>query len=140
MDIEAKQWVFPKLHTHFHAFYNIWEKGVTRNYNTKFNEAMHGPIKKIYQNQTNLRSLLSPTGSNRIWSDLAQIRSDSDQSPINFFWPMSQPNCFKLSDQTWSESDRSLSTLIRLLRSDSKLIWSESEQNPLYRHFIIASN
>ena len=40
-----KSWNFPKNHTHAHMFSDILAKGVTRGYNTKVNEGMHGPLK-----------------------------------------------------------------------------------------------
>jgi hypothetical protein len=36
------------MHLHGHVFHDILEKGVTRNYNTKVNESLHGSIKDIY--------------------------------------------------------------------------------------------
>ena len=38
------------MHLCAHVFKDILEKGVTRNYNTKVNENLHGPIKDIYEN------------------------------------------------------------------------------------------
>ena len=38
-----------------HVFDDIMKKGVARNYSTKINENMHGPLKKSYQLQTNFR-------------------------------------------------------------------------------------
>jgi hypothetical protein len=37
------------MHLRAHVFKDILEKGVTRNYNTKVNENLHGPIKEIYK-------------------------------------------------------------------------------------------
>ncbi|KAK0459445.1 hypothetical protein IW261DRAFT_1429700 [Armillaria novae-zelandiae] len=45
----AKQWNFPKVHSHKHMVDDILKKGVTLNYNTKPNENMHGPLKDTYQ-------------------------------------------------------------------------------------------
>ncbi|KAG2343754.1 hypothetical protein BDR05DRAFT_975792 [Suillus weaverae] len=42
---DDKNWNFPKLHTTMHLFNDIEAKGVTRNYNMKPNEQMHGPLK-----------------------------------------------------------------------------------------------
>lgn len=41
------------MHSHVHAFDDIMEKGVTRNYNTKTNEGLHGPIKDLYKARLN---------------------------------------------------------------------------------------
>ena len=38
------------MHLHGHVSDDILEKGVTRNYNMKINESLHGPIKDIYDN------------------------------------------------------------------------------------------
>lgn len=52
-----KTWDFPKNHTHAHMFADILAKGVTRNYNTKVNESMHGPLKDSYQLRSNYRDV-----------------------------------------------------------------------------------
>lgn len=57
MDHEVKNWNFPKIHMMAHLFDDIEAKGVTRNYNTKPNEKMHGPLKDIYLLQTNFRDV-----------------------------------------------------------------------------------
>ena len=44
----GKNWNFPKIHMIEHAFDDIEAKGATRNYNTKPNEKLHGPLKKAY--------------------------------------------------------------------------------------------
>ena len=54
---EAKDWNFPKMHTHIHGFDDVQNKGTTRNYNTKPNEKLHGPIKEAYRNQTNFKNV-----------------------------------------------------------------------------------
>ncbi|KAK0492589.1 hypothetical protein EDD18DRAFT_1108963 [Armillaria luteobubalina] len=50
-------WKIPKVHTQQHLFDDIIAKGVTKNYNTKPNECMHGPLKKAYQIQTNFKDV-----------------------------------------------------------------------------------
>jgi hypothetical protein len=37
------------MHLRVHAFDDIQAKGVTRNFNTKVNENLHGPIKDFYE-------------------------------------------------------------------------------------------
>ncbi|KAK1215699.1 hypothetical protein PQX77_021704 [Marasmius sp. AFHP31] len=54
-DDKRTSWCFPKAHTYKHAFDDIINKGVARNYTTKINENMHGPLKKSYQLQSNFR-------------------------------------------------------------------------------------
>ncbi|KAG2155158.1 uncharacterized protein EDB93DRAFT_1248116 [Suillus bovinus] len=46
---DGKNWSFPKLYMTTHLFDDIKAKGATRNYNTKPNEQMHGPLKDLYQ-------------------------------------------------------------------------------------------
>lgn len=44
------------MHLSAHLFDDIEAKGVTRNYNTKPNEKMHGPLKDAYQDRTNFKN------------------------------------------------------------------------------------
>ena len=53
----GKNWDFPKMHSQKHAFDDIRAKGVTKNYNTKTNEKLHGPIKDSYHLRTNFRDV-----------------------------------------------------------------------------------
>lgn len=57
LDEKAKNWNFPKLHALLHSFDDIVAKGATRNYNTKPNEKLHGPLKKLYLNRTNFKNV-----------------------------------------------------------------------------------
>ncbi|KAK0483052.1 hypothetical protein EDD18DRAFT_1112326 [Armillaria luteobubalina] len=50
-------WSIPKVHTQQHLFDDIIAKGVTKNYNTKVNECMHGPLKEAYQTRTNFKNV-----------------------------------------------------------------------------------
>ncbi|KAG1837830.1 hypothetical protein F4604DRAFT_1601105 [Suillus subluteus] len=52
-----KNWNFPKKHLLTHLFDDIIAKGVTRNYNMKPNEKMHGPLRAIYHRQTNFKDV-----------------------------------------------------------------------------------
>lgn len=52
-----KSWKFPKMHLHIHMSNDIRKKGVTRNYNTKPNEQMHGPLRLAYRLQTNFKNV-----------------------------------------------------------------------------------
>ncbi|XP_006461651.1 hypothetical protein AGABI2DRAFT_70673 [Agaricus bisporus var. bisporus H97] len=51
-----KSWNFPKLHLRQHLFDDIVNKGVARNFSTKPNESMHGPIRKSYHRRTNFKN------------------------------------------------------------------------------------
>ena len=44
------------MHTHTHGFDDIEDKGVTRNYNTKTSERLHGPLKLAYRH-TNFKNV-----------------------------------------------------------------------------------
>ncbi|KAG1769490.1 hypothetical protein EV702DRAFT_1049726 [Suillus placidus] len=52
-----KDWSFPKLHMIMHLFNDIEAKGASRNYNTKPNKQMHGPLKDWYQNRTDFKNI-----------------------------------------------------------------------------------
>ncbi|KAI0258015.1 hypothetical protein BC834DRAFT_975858 [Gloeopeniophorella convolvens] len=54
---KPKNWAFPKMHALIHSFDDIRAKGVSRNYNTKPNEKMHGPLKKAYLFRTNFKDV-----------------------------------------------------------------------------------
>jgi hypothetical protein len=45
------------MHLHVHVFDDILSKGVTRGYNTKINENLHGPIKDIYNHIRNGKNI-----------------------------------------------------------------------------------
>lgn len=49
-----------------HLFDDIEAKGVTRNYNTKPNEQMHGPLKDSYQQRTNFKNFAEQVGNIRL--------------------------------------------------------------------------
>ncbi|KAI0366147.1 hypothetical protein BV20DRAFT_1046355 [Pilatotrama ljubarskyi] len=53
----AKNWNFPKAHTHQHLIDDIIWKGVTAVFNAKLFEAMHVPLKTIYADQTNFKEV-----------------------------------------------------------------------------------
>ncbi|KAI5996963.1 hypothetical protein EDD15DRAFT_2528643 [Pisolithus albus] len=56
-DSIQKNWDFPKAHLAKHAFQDIIEKGVARNYSTRPNESHHRPIRKYYLRQTNRKDM-----------------------------------------------------------------------------------
>jgi hypothetical protein len=45
------------MHSRKHLFDDIEAKGVTRNYNTKPNEKLHGPLKESYKLRTNFKDV-----------------------------------------------------------------------------------
>ncbi|KAI9455219.1 hypothetical protein BJY52DRAFT_1122078, partial [Lactarius psammicola] len=55
---KVRDWNYPKMHALVHSFNDIEAKGASRNYNTKPNEKLHGPIRKLY-NQTNFKNIAS---------------------------------------------------------------------------------
>ena len=50
-DLDGKSWDFPKIHALQHIFEDIVAKGATCNYNSKPNESLNWPLKKIYTHQ-----------------------------------------------------------------------------------------
>ncbi|KAF8145837.1 hypothetical protein K438DRAFT_1781554 [Mycena galopus ATCC 62051] len=52
-----KSWNFPKMHSHWHVFNDIKNKGATRNFGTKISESMHGPIRQMYHRLTNFKNV-----------------------------------------------------------------------------------
>ncbi|KAJ7450425.1 hypothetical protein FB451DRAFT_1342926 [Mycena latifolia] len=56
-EFEDKNWNFPKMHLHKHVFDDIERKGVTKNFGTKIDEAMHGPARAAYLRQTNFKDV-----------------------------------------------------------------------------------
>ncbi|KAK0490119.1 hypothetical protein EDD18DRAFT_1358761 [Armillaria luteobubalina] len=72
-------WKIPKVHTQQHLFDDIIAKGVTKNYNTKPNECMHGPLKKAYQIQTNFKDVAEQILQiNHCYNIVVQIREKID--------------------------------------------------------------
>lgn len=45
------------MHLPTHLFDDIVAKGATRNFNTKPNEKLHGPLKTIYRERTNFKNV-----------------------------------------------------------------------------------
>ncbi|KAG0704425.1 hypothetical protein DFH29DRAFT_981528 [Suillus ampliporus] len=98
-EILEKSWNFPKKHLSAHVFDDIEVKGVSRNYSTKPNEKMHGPLKDAYQDHTNFKNfaeqetnevdLTEPTdaqhfslGSKQVVMSFADIEADSAGNPV----------------------------------------------------------
>ncbi|PSR87274.1 hypothetical protein PHLCEN_2v5208 [Hermanssonia centrifuga] len=98
-----KKWNFPKIHTYDHMFNNIWEKGATRNYNTKPNESMHGLLKDLYQLWMNFKNV---TGQivNHFCLCTALIRACINQ------WEKEQAACKKKDDKRANKEALQLAT------------------------------
>ncbi len=45
------------MHSHYYAIDDIINKGVTKNYNTKIFEVLHGPLKDAYLAFTNFKNV-----------------------------------------------------------------------------------
>ncbi|KAI5981570.1 hypothetical protein EDD15DRAFT_2391765 [Pisolithus albus] len=52
-------WNFPKVHLWQHAVRDIRKKGAARNYSTRPNEKMHGPLKDVYRDRSNGKDVAS---------------------------------------------------------------------------------
>ncbi|KAK0471475.1 hypothetical protein IW261DRAFT_1425114 [Armillaria novae-zelandiae] len=73
-------WKIPKVHTQQHFFNDIIAKGATKNYNTKVNESMHGPLKKAYQIQTNFKDVAEQIlRTDHRYNIIMQIRQQIDR-------------------------------------------------------------
>ncbi|CAL1715613.1 unnamed protein product [Somion occarium] len=62
-----KNWNFPKAHTNKHAFADIRAKGATKNFNTKINEKLHGPLKDSYLLRTNKKNFAEQIRPSKIF-------------------------------------------------------------------------
>lgn len=56
-ELKAKNYNFPKMHNHKHAFDGIRDKGAIHVYSTKLFERLHGALKKWYLLRTNFRNI-----------------------------------------------------------------------------------
>ncbi|KAG1904191.1 uncharacterized protein F5891DRAFT_1126623 [Suillus fuscotomentosus] len=75
----GKNWNFPKKHSNVHVFNDILAKGATRNYNTKPNERMHGPLCAIYLRWTNFKNVATQIIHYDHWLlTLTSMRSEID--------------------------------------------------------------
>ena len=75
-------WNFPKTHLWKHATRDIRRKGVARNYSTRPNEKLHGPLKDAYHHQTNGKDIAPQVRSQftlvvNAWTDAWNILIDS---------------------------------------------------------------
>ena len=52
------------MHLRNHVFDDILEKGSLRNYDSLYNETLHGPLKDSYQRRTNFKDVASQVISN----------------------------------------------------------------------------
>lgn len=73
---KVKDWNFAKLHALVHSFDDIVAKGASRNYNTKPNEKLHGPIKKAYM-RTNFKDFATQVSCLCYLIDLAFFFSNA---------------------------------------------------------------
>ena len=55
----TKNWNFPKMHLRNHVFDDIIQKGSLQNYDSLYNEPLHGSIKDSYQMRTNFKEIES---------------------------------------------------------------------------------
>ncbi|KAI6004782.1 hypothetical protein EDD15DRAFT_2359613 [Pisolithus albus] len=74
-------WNFPKVHLWQHAVQDIWKKGVVRNYSTRPNEKMHGPLKDAYHDHSNGKDVASQVlrvDHHRLAMKLIRTRIDAE--------------------------------------------------------------
>lgn len=71
-ELSTKNYNFPKLHLRLHLFQNIQDKGVARNFSTKPNEKMHGPLKFSYLHRSNFKNFGDQVSFNTTIADYLQ--------------------------------------------------------------------
>lgn len=113
-DDNLKNWNFPKLHMTTHIFDDIEAKGASRNYNTKPNEQMHGPLKDWYLNRTNFKNIAEQILRIDHW---ILVADDIDHRILDFDEYMQQKsdgeNDDSLDDDENTDIDVDISTLDR---------------------------
>ncbi|KAI9452698.1 hypothetical protein BJY52DRAFT_1190101 [Lactarius psammicola] len=77
---KVRDWNYPEMHALVHSFNNIEVKGASRNYNTKPNEKLHGPIRKLY-NWTNFKNIASQIGNTLDVAAREQATNNTDMEP-----------------------------------------------------------
>ena len=83
-ETNTKNWNFPKIHWIEHAFDDIVAKGASRNYNTKPNEKLHGPLKKSYT-QSNFKDVAPQVCHTEVANiELTKSMADPDERPPPF--------------------------------------------------------
>ncbi|KAF7973288.1 hypothetical protein HWV62_15663 [Athelia sp. TMB] len=83
-----KSWDFIKAHLPKHIFDDVVGKGATRNYNTKPNEKLHGPLKNAYRDRTNFKNVAQQilkveehsTASRLIRADITELNQHHENS------------------------------------------------------------
>ncbi|KAJ7703729.1 hypothetical protein B0H17DRAFT_1157115 [Mycena rosella] len=84
---DGKNWNFPKMHVHTHAFDDIENKGVSRNFGTKIDEVMHGSTRNAYLRQTNFKNVAPQILKLEHWRLVGKyIRDQLDDLDQNFQW------------------------------------------------------
>ncbi|KAI5986488.1 hypothetical protein EDD15DRAFT_2389855 [Pisolithus albus] len=74
-------WNFPKVHLWQHAVRDIRKKGVARNYSTRPNEKMHGPLRDAYHDRSNGKDVASQVlrvNHHRLAMKLIRTRIDAE--------------------------------------------------------------
>ena len=100
----SKTWDFPKMHSHIHMFHDIEEKGVTRNYNTKPSESMHGQLKTSYKLRTNFKDVGRQVGGKIVIFPFRFISCFADPkswSHVPCVHPYSQPDWWSRRKGYW---------------------------------------
>ncbi|KAI5993201.1 hypothetical protein EDD15DRAFT_2388095 [Pisolithus albus] len=76
-------WDFPKVHLWKHVSRDIRMKGATRNYSTRPNESMHGPIKEAYERRSNGRNVATQilrVDEHKLAAKLLRMRVDNHKN------------------------------------------------------------
>ncbi|KAG1901040.1 uncharacterized protein F5891DRAFT_1128297 [Suillus fuscotomentosus] len=70
-------WDFPKTHLWKHVTRDIRMKGATRNYSTRPNEKLHGPLKEAYERQSNGKEVADQVCFDVMIPDICCSRRDN---------------------------------------------------------------
>ncbi|KAG6905321.1 hypothetical protein DXG01_003456 [Tephrocybe rancida] len=71
-----RKYNFPKLHNQTHAFDDIENKGVLKNFSTRLFEGRHKSLKKAYQSKTNFKQVAPQILKHKLESVVSQIIRD----------------------------------------------------------------
>ncbi|KAI9433794.1 hypothetical protein BJY52DRAFT_1131964, partial [Lactarius psammicola] len=130
--MKVRDWNYPKMHALVHSFNDIEVKGASRNYNTKPNEKLHGPIRKLY-NRTNFKNVASQIlNQEHLGFVAALIRNQIDELDLD---------AAALSpSQSYQRRNTTFDAGVVILRSQQHPVTLEAvgdlaAQNPTFKNF-----
>ncbi|KAI9455173.1 hypothetical protein BJY52DRAFT_1205065 [Lactarius psammicola] len=133
--MKVRDWNYPKMHALVHSFDDIEAKGASRNYNTKPNEKLHGPIRKLY-NRTNFKNVASQIlNREHLGFVAALIRNQIDELDLD---AAAQPPAHDSS--SYQRRNTTFDAGVVILRSQQRPVTLEAvgdlaAQNPTFKNF-----